>query len=164
MTQNNQTKLTNDAEMQPSSEKNSTASRRHESFQVYRINAFSSLASQISAEPQECHLSDAGASTNTSVPGAADIISTCNDNQAKCLDAFQFYSNPDNLRRERLLQMANDSEEGPIDTSEVVRKTRVSFEVDALTLRWKMMISLLTWNEALNRARTIGSLQLKYEA
>ena len=30
--------------------------------------------------------------------------------------------------------MANDSEEGPIDTSEVVRKTRVLFEVDALTL------------------------------
>ena len=119
--------------MQQSFDMNSTASRR-ESFQVFRINAFSSLASQISAEPQECHLSDAGASTNTSVPGAADIISTCNDNQAKCLDAFQFYSNPDNLRRERLLQMANDSEEGPIDTSEVVRKTRVLFEVDALTL------------------------------
>ena len=58
-----------------------------------------------------------------------------NNLQMKPRDPFLFYSNPDNLRRElSLQQMEYITENATSNDTQFIRKTRISFEKDPLTL------------------------------
>mmetsp|Transcript_29415 Transcript_29415/g.62453 ORF Transcript_29415/g.62453 Transcript_29415/m.62453 type:complete len:110 (-) Transcript_29415:158-487(-) len=105
--------------------------------------------------PQERNLQRRTSAADSSL---GDNVKNEDKHRAKLQDPFLFYSNPTNLRRALNFESIDFNAEDSSANVQVVRKTRISFEKDPLTLMMEDIEFRTELEESLGGAIDITSM------